>query len=51
MPPVLAVALLPMVMTHPTIAYPFAVGIGTTLASVWYVLVEKWQYSRTANLN
>jgi len=46
MPPVLAVALLPMVMTNPTVAYPFAVGIGTTLASVWYVLFAKWQDSR-----
>jgi hypothetical protein len=35
-PPALAVALLPMVMVHPTAAYPFAVGIGTTLASVWF---------------
>jgi hypothetical protein len=51
MPPVLAVALLPLVMAHPTVAYPFAVGIGTTLASAWYVLVEKWQNTRTANSN
>ncbi len=30
-PPALAVALLPMVMTHPTLIYPFAVGLGTLL--------------------
>jgi hypothetical protein len=40
-PPALAVALLPMVMTNPTVAFPFAVGIGTTLASGWFLLFEK----------
>jgi hypothetical protein len=41
-PPALAVGLLPMVMAHPTAAYPFAVGLGTTLASAWFALLEKW---------
>lgn len=36
-PPALAVALLPMVMTNPTAGYPVAVGIGTTLASGWFL--------------
>jgi hypothetical protein len=40
-PPALAVALLPMVMNAPTPAYPIAVGIGTTLASVWFTLLVK----------
>jgi hypothetical protein len=44
MPPVLAVALLPLVMAHPTIAYPISVGIGTTLASVWFELLCRWQW-------
>jgi hypothetical protein len=35
-PPVLAVALLPMVMVHSTVAYPFAVGIGTAMAAAWF---------------
>jgi hypothetical protein len=41
-PPALAVALLPMVMVHPTAAYPFAVGLGTAMASAWFALFEKW---------
>jgi len=41
-PPALAVALLPMVMDRPTVGYPFAVGIGTTLAAVWFLMHEKW---------
>jgi hypothetical protein len=40
-PPTLAVALLPMVMRDSTVGYPIAVGLGTTLASVWFVLFEK----------
>jgi len=35
-PPALAVALLPLVMDRPTIMYPFAVGIGTTLLALWF---------------
>jgi hypothetical protein len=29
-----------MVMTHPTVAYPLAVGIGATLAAAWFALVQ-----------
>lgn len=36
-PPALAVALLPLVMASPTAAYPFAVGIGTALLTVWFL--------------
>jgi hypothetical protein len=39
-PPALAVALLPLVMTHPTIIYPFAVGLGTLLLTGWFFLCE-----------
>ncbi|MGH7948587.1 MAG: hypothetical protein ACREQF_05135, partial [Candidatus Binataceae bacterium] len=35
-PPALAVALLPMVMVHPTIAYPVAVALGTTMLVWWF---------------
>lgn len=37
-PPALAVALLPLVMNAPTIAYPFSVGIGTLLMTLWFLL-------------
>lgn len=48
-PPALAVALLPMVMDRVTIEYPFAVGLGTTMASVWFKVFEKWsEQGRTA---
>jgi hypothetical protein len=40
-PPALAVALLPLVMDKPTIAYPFAVGIGTTLLSLWLLAYQR----------
>jgi hypothetical protein len=40
-PPALAVALLPLVMDKPTIAYPFAVGIGTTLLSLWFLAYQQ----------
>ena len=39
-PPALAVALLPLVMTHPTLIYPFAVGLGTLLLTGWFFLCE-----------
>jgi len=42
-PPALAVALLPQVMGSPTILYPVAVGIGTSLMAVSFAL-----YSRIA---
>jgi hypothetical protein len=44
MPPVLAVALLPLVMAHPTIACPVSVGLGTMLASAWFELLCRWQW-------
>jgi hypothetical protein len=47
-PPALAVALLPMVMDRVTIGYPFAVGLGTTMASVWFKVFEKWIERRPA---
>jgi hypothetical protein len=43
-PPALAVALLPLVMDSPTIAYPFAVGIGTLLMTLWFLLYQRLQY-------
>ena len=36
-PPALAVALLPLVMDKPTIAYPFSVGIGTLMMTLWFL--------------
>lgn len=41
MPPAMAVALLPMVMTAPTLRYPFAVGLGTLLLTLWF-LAYRW---------
>jgi hypothetical protein len=40
-PPALAVGLLPLVMDKPTLAYPFAVGIGTTLLSLWFLAYQR----------
>ncbi len=40
-PPALAVALLPLVINKPTLAYPFAVGIGTTLLSLWFLAYQR----------
>ncbi|HVB79477.1 MAG TPA: hypothetical protein VNE82_05925 [Candidatus Binataceae bacterium] len=40
-PPALAVALLPLVMDKPTLAYPFAVGIGTTGLSLWFLAYRR----------
>jgi hypothetical protein len=37
-PPALAVALLPQVMSSPTIAYPLSVGGGTLIMSCWFLL-------------
>jgi hypothetical protein len=39
-PPALAVALLPFVMGSPTIAYPFSVGIGTLLMTLWFLFYQ-----------
>jgi hypothetical protein len=36
-PPALAVALLPMVMDHPTYAYPLSVGAGTLMLTLWFL--------------
>jgi hypothetical protein len=36
-PPALAVALIPFVMDSPTVAYPFSVGIGTLLMTLWFL--------------
>ena len=36
-PPALAVALLPQVMEAPTAMYPVAVGLGTSLLTIWFV--------------
>ncbi|MGA2409063.1 MAG: HPP family protein [Candidatus Binataceae bacterium] len=41
MPPVLAVALLPLVMNSPGIGYPVAVGIGTLLMALWFMLLQR----------
>ena len=45
-PPALAVALLPLVMDKPTLAYPFAVGIGTTLLSMWFLAYQQLSRGR-----
>jgi hypothetical protein len=37
-PPALAVALLPQVMTSPTVGYAFSVGLGTLLMTGWFSL-------------
>jgi hypothetical protein len=49
-PPALAVALLPLVMTNPTIIYPFAVGLGTLLLTGWFFLCE-WMLADFAPSN
>jgi hypothetical protein len=36
-PPAFAIALLPLVMNHPTLAYPFSVGAGTLLMTLWFL--------------
>jgi hypothetical protein len=41
-PPALAVALLPQVMDSPTILYPVAVGIGTTLMTASFALYSRF---------
>jgi hypothetical protein len=46
-PPALAVALLPLVMSSPTYAYPFAVGIGTLTMTLWFLGYE-WASERYA---
>ena len=41
-PPALAVALLPFVMTSPSVAYPLSVGIGTLLMTLWFLLYQSF---------
>jgi hypothetical protein len=40
-PPALAVALLPLVMDSPTIAYPLSVGAGTLLMTLWFLVYQR----------
>lgn len=40
-PPALAVGLLPFIMVHPTYTFPFAVGIGTLLLTLSFLLWQK----------
>lgn len=39
-PPALAVALLPLVMTNPSWIYPISVGLGTLMLTGWFFLCE-----------
>jgi hypothetical protein len=41
-PPALAVALLPFVMDSPTVAFPFSVGIGTLLMTLWFLFYKSF---------
>jgi hypothetical protein len=43
-PPALAVALLPMVMTRPNWIYPISVGLGTLMLTGWFFVCE-WMLS------
>lgn len=40
-PPALAIALLPLVMDSPTIAYPVSVGAGTLLLTLWFLACQR----------
>lgn len=40
-PPALAIALLPLVMDSPTIAYPVSVGAGTVLLTLWFIACQR----------
>ena len=40
-PPALAVALLPMVMSHPDWRYPLSVGMGTLMLTLWFLGFER----------
>jgi hypothetical protein len=48
-PPALAVALLPLVMDHPTIAYPFSVGIGTLMMTLWFLFYQS-RFAKTGRI-
>ncbi len=41
-PPALAVALLPMVIDHPTVLYPISVGIGIAAGTLWFVVIRRF---------
>jgi hypothetical protein len=41
-PPALAVALIPFVMSSPTIAYPLSVGLGTLLMTLWFLFYQSF---------
>jgi hypothetical protein len=45
-PPAIAVGLLPLVMTRPGIAFPLAVGIGTSLLVASFLLWRGWVMAR-----
>jgi hypothetical protein len=47
-PPALAVALLPLVMTNPTWIYPISVGLGTLMLTGWFFLCE-WMFAGRAS--
>jgi hypothetical protein len=47
-PPALAVALLPQVMASPTIGYPFSVGVGTLLMTIWFFFYKSLTQRLTA---
>jgi hypothetical protein len=47
-PPALAVALLPQVIDSPAIAYPFSVGAGTLMMSLWFLLYGSLADARLA---
>jgi CBS-domain-containing membrane protein len=36
-PPAMAVGLIPLIMTRPTVAFPVAVGLGTLLLTICYL--------------
>ncbi|HKV53482.1 MAG TPA: HPP family protein [Candidatus Binataceae bacterium] len=40
-PPAFAIALLPLVMTSPGLAYPFSVGAGTILMTLWFLAYRR----------
>jgi hypothetical protein len=46
-PPALAVALLPLIMPSPSLAYPLSVALGTLLMTLWFLsyyhVRDKWK--------
>jgi hypothetical protein len=47
-PPAMAVALLPLVMDSPTVAYPLSVALGTLLLTLWFLLYRAVQGRRSS---